>query len=131
VPIQADAVASPATNTDCIIDSASRSRPGTAKDKRDKTRHPYPMPVRLTLLNPLGGTTGPSQQVQAIDLSQGGIRIRSRAMFHIGTKGIMELTRSDGTSKRVGVCVRHCRYKGDLTHETGFMFTPLDSDVDE
>lgn len=106
-------------STDQIIDHVGSDH--LRIEKRDRRRYPYPMVATLRFAAPPGGVET-VVQVQAIDLSQGGIRIRSRGMFHVGAEGTIELTRSDGSCTLVGVKVCHCKYVGNMQHETGLQF---------
>lgn len=116
--------------TDSLIDRAAELHQRSFCEKRDQERHPYAADVKFFLMSS-NGTIRATIDVQTIDISQGGICIRSRNMFHIGAVGCIELLRSDGTCTLVGVEVRHCRYIGNMTHHTGLRFIPLPRDVEE
>jgi len=63
--------------------------------------------------------------VRGKNISVGGICLVGRTVFAPGTPLVMQLVRSNGSTAIVGARVQHCRYIGDMQHETGIEFTPL------
>jgi hypothetical protein len=112
------------STTDSILDQALQQQAEDFAEKRDETRHPYPGKVVLRMISP-NGDVGSPMHVLAVDLSRGGLCIRSRRMFHVGTIGAVKLARSDGTYNVLGVKVMHCRYASAMQHHTGLRFIAL------
>jgi hypothetical protein len=115
-------------STDDLINGAAHLGAQGFAEKRDQERHPYKTAITLRLLSP-GGQIGQPLQVQGVDISQGGICVESRNMFHPGSVGGMLLVRSDGSQTLVGVRVAHCRYVSGMKHNTGFQFIPVPPQV--
>ena len=63
--------------------------------------------------------------MRARDLSVGGISLSSREPLDVGTKGVLQLVRSNGNLALAGVEVMHCRYVKDLEHLVGMSFIPM------
>lgn len=116
-------MAGPSRQTDQIIDAAS-SGEATESDRRLNDRKPYEALVAVVLVQPEGGSSDPIV-LRAIDISVGGMGVVSRQMLHPGTRGAVQLVRSNGQRALVGFETRHSRYTGSLRHETGLEFTAL------
>lgn len=112
----------PLQSTDELINHAADLH------KKNQQRVPYTAEVDLFLLSEDGKVRQPIT-VKTVDISQGGICIRSRNMFHVGEVGGIKLIRSDGAQLLVGVEVRHCRYIGEMLHNTGLQFIPLPDEL--
>jgi hypothetical protein len=115
-----------ATLTDRLIDHAARlKRTEVIEDeKRGEGRFPFESPVVLVLMSFEGDVTQPIL-VQAVDISHGGLRVRSRHMIHPGALGAVQMMRSNGEVAIIGVQIRHCRYVGGMQHHTGMKFIPV------
>ena len=111
---------------DRLIDLAAGFKPGgrASDERRDRQRVPYDATVALILLGP-GGFRSEPILLRAKDISAGGICVVSRNMIHVGAAGAMQLVRSDGRAALVGVQIRHCRYVGQMLHQTGMQFTDM------
>ncbi|UCD73950.1 MAG: PilZ domain-containing protein [Phycisphaerales bacterium] len=117
---------SAADNADRLIDIAAgvKASKSAVEERRSRDRVPYDATVALILLGPDGYRSDP-MLLRAKDISVGGISVISRNMIHVGAAGAIQLVKSDGRAALVGVEVRHCRYTGRMTHETGMRFTPI------
>lgn len=118
------------TDADRMIDIAA----GVAdvavatQERRSEKRYPYTQLVGAAQIGERGDIREP-QGLQAKNISVGGICLTGRAVFSAGTRVVMQLVRSNGSSAIVGGRVQHCRYIGDMQHETGILFTPLPPNV--
>lgn len=111
--------------TDRLIDIAANPKgPPSGNERRNRTRHPYDALVALVLVSPTGDR-GQAMILRAKDISMSGISLISRHMIYPGSRGGVQLMRSDGRVAVVGVQVRYCRYTGNMEHHTGLEFTPL------
>ena len=110
---------------DQMIDLARGAiKPGPEQhENRDTRRHPFSGRVALVQRLPDGGKSVPLV-VMTRDFSAGGLRIASRYMLHVGHRGAILLMRSTGEPVLIGVRVAHCRYVGDMNHESGLEFLP-------
>lgn len=110
---------------DQIIDLAEGVNAGAViKDRRAKRRVPYSGYVALLLVSPIGDRGRP-MVLRARDISSGGISVVSRYMIYPGSRGALQLVRSDGYVALVGVQVTASRYLGNMQHHTGMEFVPL------
>jgi hypothetical protein len=111
---------------DRVIDMASGAVPKSdlLAEHRGDRRLPMSQKVAFVQRMPDGGKSI-CTVVQGKDISPGGMCIISRYMLHIGQKGAVLLTRSNGKQVIIGAKVVHCRYVGPAGHESGLEF--LDS----
>lgn len=109
-----------------MIDRAAGLEAGETitDERRNKARHPYDALVAMVLCDGDGGRSKP-QVLQAKDISVGGICLVSRHMMHPGAIGALQLARSDGNVALVGIQVMHCRYVGEMLHQTGLQFIAM------
>lgn len=118
------------TAADRLIDIASGVAPATLEpvtdERRVASRHPYNALVAVVLTS-ADGTGSRPMLLRTRNISMGGLCVVSRHMLHPETTGAVQLVRSDGTMAVVGVRVTHCRYVGNMEHETGLRFIPLPS----
>ncbi|MDY7109914.1 MAG: PilZ domain-containing protein [Planctomycetota bacterium] len=113
------------TSIDHIIDIA---RGATAPDPVDQEhrqtrRIPYDGTVALVQITPDGGKSIPTV-VRCRNVSAGGMCIHSRYMLHIGYEGAILMMRSNGEAVIIGAKIVHCKYIGDMLHESGVEFIP-------
>jgi hypothetical protein len=112
------------TAADRMIDAAANPGESNTVERRGRKRVPYYGTVALVLVAPTGARSAP-MVLQARDISHSGIGVVSRQMIYPGSRGAMQLVRSDGSIALVGVIVTSCRYVGSMRHHTGLMFAPL------
>jgi hypothetical protein len=108
---------------DHIIDIA---RGATAADEADReNRHTrrvdYDNLVVLVQLTPEGRKSIPIM-VRCRNISAGGMCILSRYMLHVGYEGAILMMRSDGQPVILPAKVVHCKYAGEMMHESGIEF---------
>jgi hypothetical protein len=111
------------TSIDHIIDIARGTTAADACDRENRLtrRRPYDCAVALVQITPDGGKSIPTV-VRCKNISAGGMCILSRYMLHIGYEGAVLLMRSTGEPVIVGAKVVHCKYIGDMLHESGIEF---------
>jgi hypothetical protein len=116
---------------DRLIDIASgKINPAAlSSDRRNRRRIPFDATVAVVLMGP-DDRIGRPMALQAKDISIGGMCVTSRKMLYPGSRGAMQLVRSNGQMAIVGVQVQHCRYAGEMQHHIGFKFIPLAANVD-
>lgn len=127
---QSTAANGAATDADRMIDIAAgvADEAVVSQERRNEKRYPYTELVGAAQIDSQGGVKE-AQGLQGKNISVGGICLTGRAVFTAGTNVVMQLVRSNGSSAIVGGRVQHCRYVGDMQHETGIVFTPLPSNV--
>lgn len=116
---------------DRLIDLAEGKTTMTAfeSERRSRKRVPYDATIALVLVEP-DSRVGRPMALKGRDLSVGGISVISRSMMYPGSRGAMQLVRTNGQMAIVGVQVRHCRYVSDMQHHVGFKFIPLAEEMD-
>lgn len=118
------------TDADLMIDIAAgvADEAVATRERRSEKRYPYTELVGTAQIDERGRILE-SCGLQAKNISVGGICLLGRNVFTAGTSIVMQLVRSDGSSAIVGGCVQHCRYIGEMQHETGVVFAPLPPNV--
>ena len=80
--------------------------------------------IGFVQMTPSGAKSIPTV-VQCKNISSTGMCVISRYMLHKDHEGAVLVRRSNGADAIVGVRVVHCRYTGDMEHESGLEFIPL------
>jgi hypothetical protein len=108
---------------DHIIDIARGISAADTADRehRQTRRMPYDRAIALVQITPDGGRSIPTI-VRCKNISAGGMCIHSRYMLHIGYEGAILMMRSNGEPVILGAKVVHCKYIGDMLHESGIEF---------
>lgn len=101
-----------------------------ADNRRSAPRHRYSGWCAIVLLEKSGVCREPVV-LQAVDLSAGGLALRSPWMAHTGTIGAVQMLKADGSTTVRGVRVQWCRYHGQMEHILGLKFIPLDPRIRE
>lgn len=111
------------TSLDRIIDIARGVAVADTADNehRHTRRMDYDGAVALVQITPDGGKSIPTI-VRCRNISAGGMCILSRYMLHVGYEGAVLMTRSDGQRVILPGRVVHCKYIGDMLHESGIEF---------
>lgn len=94
------------------------------RERRSDKRHCYTALVGVAPVDETG-TMHDASVAQGRNISVGGICVGGRTVYAPGTQLVLQLVRSDGSTAIVGGRVQHCRYIGEMQHETGIEFTPL------
>lgn len=115
---------------DRLMDYAAALKSGQKpkQDRRARDRIPLDAPVVLRILTPDGHVL-PPMELRAKDISSRGMCVVSRNMIYVDAIGAARMRRSDGRFVVVGVRVRHCRYVGRMSHETGLEFIPVPAEL--
>lgn len=118
------------TDADLMIDIAAgvADEAVATREWRSEKRHNYTELVGTAQFDERGDMKEPCG-LQAKNISVGGICLLGRNVFTAGTNVVMQLVRSNGSSAIVGGRVQHCRYIGEMQHETGIVFAPLPPNV--
>jgi hypothetical protein len=111
------------TSIDHIIDIARGAAVADSADQelRQTRRVPFDGKVALVQITPDGGKSIPTT-VRCKNVSAGGMCVQSRYMLHIGYEGAVLMLRSNGEPVIIGARVIHCKYIGDMLHESGIEF---------
>ncbi len=115
---------------DCI-DSAAKIGSGACapkENRRSHARHAYHVDLPVVWLG-LMNQSDVVNSVRASDISVGGVRIVGRYMLYPGSKGVVQLTRLDGSIALVGVEVVHTDYIGDMRYASGCRFIAVPQDL--
>lgn len=99
-------------------------------NRRSAPRFRYGGWCALVLLESTG-IRRPPTVLQAVDLSAGGLALRSPWMAHTGTIGAVQMLKADGTTTIRGVRVQWCKYHSQMEHLLGMKFVPLDLMIKE
>ncbi len=120
-----------AAQVDQIIDAAARIAPGfcPVEDRRHSRRLPYNAPVAIQFIES-DGTRRPAFSGRGRDLSTSGIKIDCKQNVAPGTRGVIQLARSNGQIALIGITVMHCRADAaSSAHTLGLRFAPLPEGV--
>lgn len=119
------------TDADLMIDIAAGivDAATVAGDRRTDERYPYTADVGVAPVDAAGRIHDPIT-LSGRNISLGGVCLTGRNAFTSGTYIVMQLVRSSGSTAIVGARAQHCRYVGNMQHETGFLFTPLPAGVE-
>lgn len=94
---------------------------GTGTSRRRFERVEYTKAVRITEVDDFGNPTS-SWECRIVDLSRGGVGIRSRRMVHQGRAVLIEVPGVEGTTKLLYGVVRQCRYAEGEGYAVGVEF---------
>jgi hypothetical protein len=100
----------------------SRSSDPIGASRREFDRYALDRPAYITELDQFGNP-GPTWKVRVVDLSRGGVGIRSRRMVHQGRAVLIELEGGEpGRSKLLSGIVRQSRYAEGEGYAIGVLF---------
>lgn len=114
----------PSIDIDHLIDVATGAAVENPEDRENRTlrRMDHEAPLALVQRTPTGGMSIPTV-VMSSNMSAGGMCIISRYMLHVGYEGAILMQRHDGSEVLIGIKVVHCKYVGEMAHESGLEFT--------
>lgn len=93
-------------------------------ENRTNRRCEFNGAVAFVQWTPTGGKSI-STIVRCKNICPGGMCLTSRYMLHVGHEGALLVERSNGERVILGVKVVHCRYVGDMRHESGVQFVQV------
>ncbi|MBT8486126.1 MAG: hypothetical protein HKO59_08630 [Phycisphaerales bacterium] len=79
--------------------------------------------LALVQWTPSGGKSI-TTTVRCKNIGPSGMCLTSSYMLHVGHEGVALLRRTSGAHVLLGVRVAHCRYVGNMTHESGVEIIP-------
>ena len=103
--------------------------PGPAeREARAFKRLPYEAWIMFVEVSPTGAKTEPIT-MRAIEISAGGMSLKSATRVEPGTRGGVMIGKSGGDPAVLGALIVHCRPAEDSSHECGLAFGELPAGI--